>query len=146
LILPTGDSVITQFDFDLKYAGGELIKVSNTFPVGVRFVGEEGWVHVGRGWIKASHPSILKNPIASNGIHLYESRNHHVNFLDCVRSRKETICPAEVGHRSISAGLLGEIAIYTGRTLKWNPETETLAGDPVADGLLSRSFREPWVL
>ena len=139
-------NVITQFDFDLKYAGGEHIKVSNTFPVGVRFVGEEGWVHVGRGWIKASHPSILKNPIASNEIHLYESRNHHVNFLDCVRSRKETICPAEVGHRSISAGLLGEIAIYTGRTLKWNPETETIIGDPVADGLLSRSFREPWVL
>ncbi|MCK4564468.1 MAG: Gfo/Idh/MocA family oxidoreductase [Verrucomicrobia bacterium] len=139
-------NVITQFDFDLKYAGGELIKVSNTFPVGVRFIGEEGWIQVGRGWIKASHPSILKNPIASNGIKLYESRDHHVNFLDCVRNRTETICPAEVGHRSISAGLLGEIAIYTGRTLKWNPETEEIIGDPVADGLLSRSFREPWIL
>lgn len=139
-------NVITEFDFDLNYAGGELIKVANTFPLGVRFVGEEGWILVGRGWIKASHPSVLKNPIASNGIHLYESRNHHVNFLDCVRSRTETICPAEVGHRSISAGLLGEISIYTGRTLTWNPETETLIGDPVADGLLSRSFREPWVL
>lgn len=139
-------NVITQFDFELKYANGELIKVSNKYPVGVRFVGEEGWILVTRQKIEASHPSILKKPIASNGIHLYESRNHHENFLDCVRSRKETICPAEVGHRSISAGLLGEIAIYTGRTLKWNPETEEIIGDPVAAGLLSRSFREPWVL
>jgi predicted dehydrogenase len=139
-------NVITTFDINLKYAGGELIKVSNKYPVGVRFVGEEGWILVTRGYIKASHPSILKNPIASNGVRLYHSRNHHANFLECVRSRRETITPAEGGHRSISAGLLGEIAIYTGRTLKWNPETEEFIGDPVASGLLSRSFREPWVI
>jgi len=139
-------NVITSFDFSLKYKNGEHVQVSNKFPVGVRFVGEEGWILVTRQKIEASHPSILKDPIASNEIHLYESRNHHHNFIDCVRSRRETICPAEVGHRSISAGLLGEIAIYTGRTLKWNPETEEVIGDPVAAGLLSRSFREPWVL
>jgi predicted dehydrogenase len=139
-------NVITQFDFELKYAGGELVKVSNRFPVGVRFVGEEGWILVTRGRIEASNPSILSKPLSSTEIHLYNSRDHHVNFLDCVRSRQETICPAEIGHRSISAGLLGEIAIYTGRTLKWNPETEEIVGDPVAAGLLGRSFREPWVL
>jgi predicted dehydrogenase len=139
-------NVITQFDFELKYAGGELVKVSNRFPVGVRFVGEEGWILVTRGRIEASNPSILRKPLSSTEIHLYNSRDHHVNFLDCVRSRQETICPAEIGHRSISAGLLGEIAIYTGRTLKWNPETEEIVGDPVAAGLLGRSFREPWVL
>ncbi|VGO20164.1 Gfo/Idh/MocA family oxidoreductase [Pontiella sulfatireligans] len=139
-------NVITEFDFDLKYAGGEHINVSNKHQTGVRFVGEEGWIQVTRTKIVASHPSILKDPIPSNGIHLYESRDHHKNFLDCIRSRKETICPAEVGHRSISAGLLGEIAIYTGRKLKWNPEIEEFIGDPVADGLLSRSMREPWVI
>lgn len=139
-------NVIYNFDFDLKYANGELIKVSDKFPVGVRFVGEEGWILVTRQKIEASQPSLLKDPIASNGIHLYESRDHHHNFIDCVRSRRETICPAEVGHRSISAGLLGEIAIYTGRTLKWNPDREEIIGDPVAEGLLGRSYREPWVL
>ncbi len=139
-------NVITAYDFDLKYADGSLIKVTSKYHPGVRFVGEEGEILVTREKIEATHPSILKDPIPSNGIHLYESLEHHRNFLDCVRSRKETICPAEVGHRSISAGLLGEIAIYTGRTLKWNPEKEELIGDPVATGLLSRSFREPWVL
>jgi len=139
-------NVITQYHFDLKYADGSLIKVTSDHGPGVRFVGEDGEILVTRSKIEASHPGILKDPIPSNGIHLYESRDHHVNFLDCVRSRKETICPAEVGHRSISAGLLGEIAIYTGRTLKWNPETEEFIGDPVANGLRSRAFREPWAL
>ncbi len=139
-------NIITQFNFDLNYANGELIKVSSSYPLGVRFVGEEGWIFVGRGRINASHPSILKNPIASNEIHLYQSPGHEQNFLDCVRNRKETLCPAEVGHRSISAGLLGEISIYTGRTLKWDPETETILDDPAASALLTRSYREPWVI
>ncbi len=139
-------NVITKFHFDLKYADGSLVKVTSDHSPGVRFVGEEGEILVTRAKIEASHPSILKDPIPSNGIHLYESRDHHKNFIDCVRSRKETICPAEVGHRSISAGLLGEIAIYTGRTLKWNPGKEEFIGDPVAEGLLGRSCREPWVI
>ena len=139
-------NVITTFDFDMKYADGSLIKVTSKYGPGVRFVGEEGEILVTRGKIESSHPSLLKNPIPSNGIHLYESRDHHKNFIDCVRSRKETICPAEVGHRSISAGLLGEMAIYTGRTLKWNPDTEEIIGDPIANGMLTRAYREPWAL
>ena len=139
-------NVITAFDINLNYANGELLKVSNTYPTGVRFVGEEGWILVTRGRIQASHPSIIKNPIASNGLRLYKSHSHEQNFIDCVRNRKETICPAEVGHRSISAGLLGELAIYVGRTLKWNPETEEIIGDPAASAMLGRSYREPWVL
>ncbi|MDF7823101.1 Gfo/Idh/MocA family oxidoreductase [Pontiellaceae bacterium B12227] len=139
-------NVITEFNFDLHYKNGEHISVSNKYPTGVRFVGEDGWVLVTRNKIEASHPSILKDPIPSHGIKLYESRDHHQNFLDCVRSRKEAICPAEVGHRSISAGLLGEIAIYTGRKLKWNPDTEEFIDDSIADGMLTRAYREPWVI
>ena len=139
-------NVITSYDFDLKYADGSLIKVTSKYGPGVRFVGEEGEILVTRTKIEASHPSILKDPIPSNGIRLYESREHHRNFLDCVKSRRPCICTAETGHRSISAGLLGEMAIYAGRTLHWDPENEQLIGDPVAGGMLTRSYREPWTL
>lgn len=139
-------NVINNYEFHLNYATGDHLIVSNKFPNGCKFVGEDGWVFVNRGQITASNPAILKDPIPANGIHLYKSRDHHRNFLDCVRSRQECICPAEVGHRSISAGLLGEIAIYTGRTLKWDPEKEEIIGDPVAETMLGRAFREPWVI
>lgn len=139
-------NVITSYDFDLKYADGSLVKVTSKYAPGVRFVGEEGEILVTRTKIEASDPSILKDPIPSNGVHLYRSTDHHRNFIDGVKSRKECICPAEVGHRSISGGLLGEIAIYAGRPLKWDPEKEQFTNDPVANGMLSRSYREPWVL
>ncbi len=139
-------NVITDFTFDLRYAGGEHIRVSNSFPVGVRFVGEEGWILVTRSKIEASDPSILKDTIPSNGVRLYESRDHHLNFVEGVRTRKPCICPAEVGHRSISAGLLGEVAIYTGRTIHWDPVKEEIQGDSGAAALLTRAYREPWVL
>jgi hypothetical protein len=42
--------------------------------------------------------------------------------------------------------LLGEIAMLTGRKIKWNPEKEEIKGDPEASALLGRSYREPWVL
>jgi len=36
------------------------------------------------------------------------------------------------------------LAIATGRTIKWDPATETLIGDPAAERLLSRSYRKPY--
>ena len=79
-------------------------------------------------------------------IKLYNSGGHKRNFVDCVISRKETICPAEVGHRSISVGLLGELAMLAGRKIKWDPDKEEIPGDPAASALLGRSYREPWQL
>jgi hypothetical protein len=113
---------------------------------GAKWYGEKGWIHVNRGGLSASNEKILREEISPNEIKLYESRDHKQNFLDCVKSRRLTICPAEVGHRSISVGLLGEIAMLTGRKIKWNPEKEEIIGDPQASALLGRSYREPRVL
>ena len=54
--------------------------------------------------------------------------------------------PIEVACRSISVGLLGEIAMLLGRKICWNPECEEIIGDPEASALLGRSYREPWTL
>jgi hypothetical protein len=43
-------------------------------------------------------------------------------------------------------GLLGEIAMLTGRKIRWNPDTEEILDDPGASALLGRSYREPWSL
>ncbi len=115
-------------------------------PQGAKWIGDKGWIHVSRGGLSASDPKILQEEIGANEIKLYNSRDHKQNFLDCVKSRELTICPAEVGHRSISVALLGEIAMLTGRKIKWNPDTEEIQGDPEAKALLGRSYREPWTL
>ncbi|HUT45901.1 MAG TPA: Gfo/Idh/MocA family oxidoreductase [Sedimentisphaerales bacterium] len=141
-------NVATQYKFACTYADGTVMTVANNQQItqGAKWYGQTGWIHVNRGGLTASDEKILREEIGPNEIRLYESRDHKQNFLDCVKSRELTICPVEVGHRSISVGLLGEIAMLTGRKIKWDPENEKIVGDPEASALLGRSYREPWIL
>jgi predicted dehydrogenase len=136
-----------EYKFTCKYANGVVMTVANNkqIPQGAKWYGEGGkWIYVKRGKLEANPPSVLKEVIGPNEIHLYKSRDHKQNFLDCVKSRKETIAPAEIGHRSISVGLLGEIAMLTERKLRWDPEKEVFADDEQANRMLWRPMRSPW--
>ena len=141
-------NVPTEYRFNATYANGIVMTIANNQQItqGAKWTGDKGWIHVNRGGLSASDPKILQEEIGANEIKLYESRDHKQNFLDCVKSRELTICPVEVGHRSISVALLGEIAMLTGRKIKWNPETEEIHNDPEASALLGRSYRAPWTL
>jgi predicted dehydrogenase len=140
--------VPVQYDFTCKYASGIEIRVANSAinPMGTKWIGDKGWIHVDRGSLSAEPANLLNERIGPGEIKLYESPGHQRNFLDCVKSRRKTITPIETAHRSISVGLLGEIAMLTGRKIRWNPEKEEIIGDPAASALLCRSYREPWVL
>jgi hypothetical protein len=86
----------------------------------------------------------LKDKIRPHEISLYHSTNHIGNFIDCVISRRPTITPAEVAHRSASVGHLCVIAITLGRKIRWNPSREEILDDPAASALLGRAKRELW--
>ena len=111
----------------------------------MRFEGDEGWIYV-RWNIDAEPKSLLTSKIGPDEIHLYKSDNHHRNFLDCVKTRKKTIAPAEVGHRSATICHLGNIAMKLGRKLQWNPQKERFVNDIEANRLLSCAMRSPWHL
>ena len=75
---------------------------------------------------------------------LYVSNDHRGNLFECMRTRKDPICAVEIGHRSASVCHLGAIALRTGKTLKWDPEKETIIGDREAAAHLERPYRKPW--
>ena len=140
-----------EYDFTGKYANGIEMRVANSsrFPLGMgtTWYGDLGWIHVDRGnKLTASDPKLLEGEIGENEIHLYKSDNHYQNFIDCVRSGKPTIAPIDVAYRAISVGLLGEIAMTTGQTIKWDPDKEEIIGNPEASRLLSRHYTSPWTL
>ncbi len=137
-----------EYKIRCKYANGIEITVMNekTIPRGTKWYGEKGWIHVNRQGLTAGPQSVLDEKIGPDEIHLYESRDHAQNFIDCIKSRKETVAPAEIGHRSISVGLLGEIAMLTKKRLKWNPEKEIFLNSDEANRMLSRPMRSPWHL
>ena len=96
--------------------------------------------------LSASDPKIITSVIGPDEIHLYESKEHHGNWLECIRSRKEPIAPAEVAHRSCSACLLHHAAMKTKRKLYWDPVKERFKNDDEANALLSRPQRWPYAI
>jgi len=140
----TATAWIIEMTFD---NGVKCIYADNRkYKQGVRFVGTEGWIHVNRQGIDADPKSILESEIQSDDIRLYRSDHHQRNFVECIKNRHETICPAEVAHRTTSICHLSHIAILLERKLRWNPEQERFVDDPEADRLLSRAMRSPWHL
>ncbi|MFW6139827.1 MAG: Gfo/Idh/MocA family protein [Acidobacteriota bacterium] len=139
----------TRYHLELKYPDGTPMTVAGGYPEirgGTKWIGEYGWVWCDREGFETHPPSLVKEFIGPDEIRLVKSNDHYQNFLDCVKTRKSTITPAETAHRSASVGHLGVIAIETGRKIKFDPETETIEGDPEAQRLLSRSYRKPWIL
>ena len=135
-----------KFRFTMKYRSGVEITVADDLQKGVTWYGEDGTIFVTRGKQSTEPASLWRETIGPGEIHLYESPEHKRNFLDCVKSRRETAAPAEIGHRSISAGLLGEIAMLTGRRIHWDPDKEEIMNDAGAAALLGRAYRGPWQL
>lgn len=152
-----------RFRTEALYANGVSMTVSGDFPNGIRFEGTEGWVFVSRGneavtasdpqsrlndsqALAASNPAILKSVIGPGETHLEVSTDHHGNWLDAIRTRKQPITPVEVAHRSCSACLLHHIAMKVDRRLYWDPIRERFRNDDTANAMLARPQRAPWGL
>ncbi|HNX05023.1 MAG TPA: Gfo/Idh/MocA family oxidoreductase [Opitutales bacterium] len=68
------------------------------------------------------------------------------DFLDCVQSRKEPICPLEIGHRSTSFALLANIALKMKQRLEWDPVKERFTNCGKANEFLHYDYREGYKL
>lgn len=136
-------NVATKVDFTCTYSNGVNV-TCKTGMSGVKFIGDRGWVYVNRGTLKADPPWLLQEVFSPDEVHLYESRDHAKNFLDCVRSRRKPVADVEIGHRSATICHLGNIAMLLGRKLKWDPAREQFIGDDSANAMLHRARRAPW--
>ena len=137
------------FSFQFRYASGIEVTVTDgdANPSGVHFEGENGTtLFVKRGSIKTNPADLLRQSIKPEEVHLYESKSHSRNLIDCILEKKQTICPPEIGHRSATIAHLGNIALKLGRGFKWNPETEKIDGNDEAMAMLTRPMRAPWNL
>jgi predicted dehydrogenase len=110
------------------------------------FEGTEGTIDATRGGISCTPGKILKEPLTDKDFHVYPCNNHAGNWIECVKTRKETICPAEIGHRSATICHLANIGYQLRRNLAWDPEKERFVDDDEANKLLSRTMRDPWKL
>jgi len=125
------------------YANGvKLIFEPGKWPLHVRFVGTEGWIYVDDdGNVRAEPKSLIAGRKFGRG---YPATNHIRNFLDCVKSRRTPIAPAEQAHRSNTVCQVANICVQLNRPVKWIAERERFDNDPEADAMLYRAMRQPW--
>ena len=63
-----------------------------------------------------------------------------------MHSRKRPNSDVEIGHNSMIACHLGNIAQRLGRQVKWDVDREMIIGDKEAETYVARAYRAPWKL
>jgi predicted dehydrogenase len=139
------DTVAT-WDLQLRYANGVPLSFKSGGGDLTRFVGTQGWVNISRGGLDAEPKSLLTSPLGPDEVRLPESTGQARNFVDSIKTRSPAVSPVESAARSDIISHLGDIAIRTGRTIRWDPRLETIVGDDAAQRMMVRPMRSPWRL
>ncbi|MBI1916743.1 MAG: Gfo/Idh/MocA family oxidoreductase [Planctomycetes bacterium] len=126
------------------YASG--IEMFHGGPSGCTFEGTDGILYVDRDKMESKPAEVLKQPLGEKEVRLYRATDQVGNWLECIHNGKETICPAEIGHRSASICHLANIGYQLRRPLRWDPAKERFVDDTEANKLLDREPRAPWKL
>ena len=63
-----------------------------------------------------------------------------------MRSRERPRSDVEIGHDSMIACHLGNIAFRLGRRVDWDVEKERVIGDSEAQKYVKKKYRAPWKL
>jgi predicted dehydrogenase len=112
---------------------------------GTIFHGEKGTLFVDRAgytlWPEKG--SALKETSVQNSNN--HGKDHWANFISCIKTRQRPVSDIEIGHRSTSTALLGNVSLRSGLRIDWNGEKET-AAQPQVKQYLQRQYRKPWEL
>lgn len=141
---PGASPLEPSWGMTIRYAGGvEIIKDGLN---GLRFEGTQGVVEVNRGFLRTEPASLKNHRFGPRDVRLYASRNHHQNWIECIRSRARPITDVAIGARSVTVCHLANIALWLDRMIRWDPVKEEIIGDPQAARWLDRPRRAPYGL
>lgn len=148
-VLQTGShDTFRDYEFTNIFANGLRTIGTNRGPRGLKFEGADGqvFVHVHGCKLDAQTQSLPEEKIGPKEIRLGRSPGQRRNFLDCVKSRGKPVTFAGLDHRSASICQLNNIAMLTGRKLKWDPERQRFHRADAANDLLKPKMRSPWTV
>jgi predicted dehydrogenase len=111
---------------------------------GIMFQGTDATLVAGYDWYRIipEKGRKIEEPPKS----LPRSVGHHREWLDAIKSRSQCSCHFGYGHRLASVGNLGNISLWTGEKLMWDPVAERITNHPEANQYLTKEYRKPWTL
>ena len=130
--------------------GTELIfREKGWIPLGscpVRFEGETGWVEAGdSGKMVLSSPELLAGRDVAE-IGGYPATFHVRDFLDCVKTRRQTKGNAVAACNAHIACHAANIALHLDRQVNYDNIKHEFIDDAAANRMRSEALREPWRL
>lgn len=137
-----------RWNFECKFPGGVTVNFASedVNPHGVRFEGDDGWVFVNRGVIKAEPETLLTLEFKESDVRLDKPVKHLEDFLNVIRDGGKTTAHIRAAQSSTNTCHICNIAGALKRTVRWDHKKERFADDPEADNLLAREMRPPWRL
>jgi predicted dehydrogenase len=136
-------NVMLQFSITYRFAGGVECRYDTGRPY-FRIVGTNGWVEADFREVKAEPESLLSAQFGPDDLQFpAAAKSDKQDFIDCVKSREETLEPAEVGHRVTSMCHLGHIAVQVGGVLRWDPEKERFRDNDAANAWIDKPIHAP---
>ncbi len=111
---------------------------------GAVFVGERGWIHVGRSGFLVSNPAGLVQDGPGPYNRFVALSRHQRDWLQAIRTRRRPACDVAVGCQATIAAHLGCIATWTGKALRWDSAREQFLADDEANRMRQRAMRQPW--
>jgi predicted dehydrogenase len=143
--------VFFECDVDFEYANGATLRFKSADEHwnkdGVTFHGENGTINAMRK-LTSEPAELVRTSRDDFKVKFRKTPGSHMpNWVQCILDNKpENLhAPVEVGHRSVTACHLVNLAMLTGRELEWDPEMERFKNDDEANKLLTRKPREGWV-
>lgn len=124
------------------YANG--IEMFHGGPSGCTFEGTSGSIYVDRDKFETTPKELSNMEVQDDRQTIYYSTNHHRNWIDCIKQRKQPICTAEIGHRSASICHLGNLGYQLRTKLTWDPKKESFSDNEAANQLLNPPYRDEW--
>ncbi len=113
---------------------------------GVNVYGSDGMVTIGRWTDRTSGFKVFDR---KGNLVLFDRATetaHQRNFIDCVKSRRPPNAEIETGFLSALHCHLANIVARTGRTVRFDPKSDTIPGDAEATRLVGREYRKHWAV
>ena len=112
---------------------------------GILFIGDKGMLTC-PGW--AGKPRLLPgskdDPNRRPAQKLKRSKGHHRDWLDAAKGGPPASANFEYGAALTEVGLLGLVAMRSGKKLAWNAKAMKFTNAPEADKYLKESYRAGW--
>lgn len=131
-----------SYGFDFHGAKGGRAR-----RLGIYFHGEQATLYSNYGMHKivpeAGRNAKLEVPDKPK---LPPSPGHHREFVNCIKSRQQPSCNVAYHHRVNVPLCLANAALKLGRSIQFDPKTETVVGDEEAARACVPTYRKPWTL